>query len=263
MDESIHLKHYTASYNWAAFRSGKPANVLLWILTPVVSPYQVQTKRLRSYYTSTQPRLCGVTSHVIFEPKRQKTYRRTCAPCEDSDQPAHPRSLIRIFTGRILVSQGCKSSSCGQTKTLIWLRSLILVFVGRTRQKVCFRTLRRVFYFNEAQVMGYYITEAVIFVIMTLLTLATSQKHIFEHLKRLAHFHFQLMRKHGSYSCLFQTTGNLYKGPQVWVSWQVVYIFHYGLAILSRTYKCLQTAWKCILNRKINRILFYRSRLIV
>ena len=50
----------------------------------------------------------------------QKTYLLTCAPSEDSDQPAHSRSLIRIFTERILDSQGCKVSSCGQ-KTLIRL----------------------------------------------------------------------------------------------------------------------------------------------
>ena len=27
-----------------------------------------------------------------YEPKRQKTYLRTCATSEDSDQPAHSRS---------------------------------------------------------------------------------------------------------------------------------------------------------------------------
>ena len=32
-------------------------------------------------------------------------------PSEDSDQTAHSRSLIRIFTGRILDSQFCKTSS--------------------------------------------------------------------------------------------------------------------------------------------------------
>ena len=35
------------------------------------------------------------------EPQRQKTYLRTCAPSEDSDQPAHSSSLVRIYTGRI------------------------------------------------------------------------------------------------------------------------------------------------------------------
>ena len=34
------------------------------------------------------------------------TYLLTFAPSEESDQPAHSRSLIRIFTGHILDSQG-------------------------------------------------------------------------------------------------------------------------------------------------------------
>ena len=39
-----------------------------------------------------------------------------CVPCEDSDQPAHSRSLIRIFTGRILDGQGCRVFSCRQQR---------------------------------------------------------------------------------------------------------------------------------------------------
>ena len=31
----------------------------------------------------------------------EKIYLMTCAPSEDSDQPAHPRSLIRVLTGRL------------------------------------------------------------------------------------------------------------------------------------------------------------------
>ena len=50
------------------------------------------------------------------EPQRPKMYLRTCAASEDSDQPAHSRSLIRILSGRILDSQGCKVSSCGQRR---------------------------------------------------------------------------------------------------------------------------------------------------
>ena len=34
---------------------------------------------------------------------------RTCASCENSGQPAQSHSLIRIFTGCILDSQGFKS----------------------------------------------------------------------------------------------------------------------------------------------------------
>ena len=49
-------------------------------------------------------------------PHSQKTYLQTWAPSEDSDQPAHSRSLIRIFTGRFLDSQVCNVSLCGQRK---------------------------------------------------------------------------------------------------------------------------------------------------
>ena len=35
---------------------------------------------------------------ILIAPQRQKTYLRTCAPSEDSYQPAHSCSLIRIFT---------------------------------------------------------------------------------------------------------------------------------------------------------------------
>ena len=36
-------------------------------------------------------------TYLQYEQQRQKTYLRTCAPSENSDQPAHSRSLIRIF----------------------------------------------------------------------------------------------------------------------------------------------------------------------
>ena len=42
--------------------------------------------------------LCGSS---LYKPQRHETYLRTFAPSEDSDQPAHLRRLIRIFTGRI------------------------------------------------------------------------------------------------------------------------------------------------------------------
>ena len=32
------------------------------------------------------------------EPQQDKTIKLTCAPSEDSDQPAHPPSLVRVFT---------------------------------------------------------------------------------------------------------------------------------------------------------------------
>ena len=33
----------------------------------------------------------------IIEPKHDKTNKMTCAPSEDSNQPGHPPSLIRVF----------------------------------------------------------------------------------------------------------------------------------------------------------------------
>ena len=41
-------------------------------------------------------------------------------PSKDSDQTAQLRSLIWIFTGHILYSQGCKVSSCGEWRLIIW-----------------------------------------------------------------------------------------------------------------------------------------------
>ena len=49
-----------------------------------------------------------------------KMYLRTCAPGEDSDQPAHLRSPIRILTMCILVSKRYNISSCGQRRLLFY-----------------------------------------------------------------------------------------------------------------------------------------------
>ena len=37
----------------------------------------------------------------IFEPPRDKTNKIACVPSEDSDQPGHPSSLVRIFAVRM------------------------------------------------------------------------------------------------------------------------------------------------------------------
>ena len=44
----------------------------------------------------------------VKEPQCQKTYLQICVPSKDS------RMLIRIFTGHILDSRGCKESSRGE-----------------------------------------------------------------------------------------------------------------------------------------------------
>ena len=42
------------------------------------------------------------------------SYKSPCAPSEDSDQPAHQRSLIRVFVEHLMGSRGSKMSSGGQ-----------------------------------------------------------------------------------------------------------------------------------------------------
>ena len=39
-----------------------------------------------------------------FEPPHNKTNKMACAPSEDSDQPGHPPSLIRVFAVRFMGS---------------------------------------------------------------------------------------------------------------------------------------------------------------
>ena len=41
----------------------------------------------------------------LHDPQRDITYFPKCASSEDSDQTAHPRSLIRVFAGRM--KNGC------------------------------------------------------------------------------------------------------------------------------------------------------------
>ena len=60
-----------------------------------------------------------ITKVILLGPQvTSETYLRTCAPSEDTDQPAHSRNLIRIFTTRIFDSQRCKISSCRQRREM-------------------------------------------------------------------------------------------------------------------------------------------------
>ena len=45
--------------------------------------------------------LYGFSLAKRIEPYRDKTNKMACAPSDDSDQPGHPSSLIRVFTVRI------------------------------------------------------------------------------------------------------------------------------------------------------------------
>ena len=62
-----------------------------------------------------------------FEPQREKTYLVTCGPNEDSNQPAHPRSLIRVFVVRLKKLCILGYPKCAM-KILIRLRELHLQF---------------------------------------------------------------------------------------------------------------------------------------
>ena len=73
--------------------------------------YQQRTKKRR------------LAPHRTFmfrnEPGHSISYKIACAHSEDSDQPVHPRSLIRVFAGYSKERHGSKASSGRQR----WLRS--------------------------------------------------------------------------------------------------------------------------------------------
>ena len=80
---------------------------------------------------------------MLFEPQCQKAYLRTCAPCDDSDQPAYARRLIWIVTRRDLDSHWCKVSSCGQRR----LRS------NYTDPCLCWMHVRRYFFHVTSHIL--------------------------------------------------------------------------------------------------------------
>ena len=54
--------------------------------------------------------------NTLTEPVTTNRYKLACFPIEDSDQAAHPRSLIRVFDGRFMGSQGSNVSSGGKLR---------------------------------------------------------------------------------------------------------------------------------------------------
>ena len=54
-----------------------------------------------------------------FELPHDKTSKMACVPSEDSDQPGHPPSLIRVFAVHSMGNKGPKLSSCEQQR--LWL----------------------------------------------------------------------------------------------------------------------------------------------
>ena len=54
-----------------------------------------------------------VSGKLLNEPASNQRYKSAYAPIEDSDQPAHPHSLIKISNERFVGSQWSKVSSGG------------------------------------------------------------------------------------------------------------------------------------------------------
>ena len=60
-------------------------------------------------------------SKMIFELPHGKTNKMSFVPSEDSDQPGHMPSLIRVFAVRSMYSLGPKVSSLGAKLILLVL----------------------------------------------------------------------------------------------------------------------------------------------
>ena len=56
------------------------------------------------------------TVHLSIWAATWQNQQNECAPIEDSDQPGHPPSLIRVFAVHSVGSWGPKVSSCGQRR---------------------------------------------------------------------------------------------------------------------------------------------------
>ena len=69
------------------------------------SKEQVEEYTRHKWVTSMMKRNRGVTGDLspqsLNGPEREKTFTLTCARKEDSNKPAHPHSLIRIFVVRM------------------------------------------------------------------------------------------------------------------------------------------------------------------
>ena len=91
-----------------------------------------------------------VTS-VRNEPHRDKTNKMACAPSEDSDQPGHPPSLIRVFAVRMKKAWVLSYPISAQRRlwsdwadaqadlSLSWAHSHIVGFVTRRLKMYFFR----------------------------------------------------------------------------------------------------------------------------
>ena len=68
-----------------------------------------------------------------FPNQRVSSMRKklACVPIEDSEQPAHPHSLIRVFDGRSIASQESSISSGRKLSIILYsFESCLLIFLA-------------------------------------------------------------------------------------------------------------------------------------
>ena len=94
-----------------------------------------------SYLTKTIKGSAACHHKKLWEPPHDKTNKMACAPSEDSDQPGHPPSLIRVFAVRMKkawvlsypLGASKDSYQTGRMPSLIWVsagRTVILLVLS-------------------------------------------------------------------------------------------------------------------------------------
>ena len=93
--------------------------IILWI---------IRLTQLLLWPAKVKEEFSSSNKHVTwFEPPHDKYNTMACAPSEESDQPGHPPSLIRVFAVRSVGSWGPNVSSCGQRR--LWSDWAVILFV--------------------------------------------------------------------------------------------------------------------------------------
>ena len=136
------------------------------------------------------------------EPGDSISYKVACAPNEDSYQPAHPRSLLRVFAGHSMCSQGSKASSGEQQPDqAARMHRLIWVFAEHTCNIV--RNVSRFIFIYQ---LVYLFTTFMYFVkcAFVLVTVLMTQGYIYMYMYVYVHFFVfnQMMVKLLSCHCL-------------------------------------------------------------
>ena len=65
------------------------------------SPVHSSSMKVLAFHACTGWSASFLFSHITNEPQHDKTNKMICVPNEESDQPGHPPSLIRVFAVRM------------------------------------------------------------------------------------------------------------------------------------------------------------------